>query len=142
MRWIAIGSAILIITGIAVSRPQFATSPRVPNIANVPGNQTACQTCHVNSTGGPPWNAFGEQVRSNLTSGQPDWTKIFNLDADGDGFTNGHELGDPDGKWTPGSVNPTPNSLVTHPGKADSKPSDIQHRLSPKTWSVIKSLFK
>jgi hypothetical protein len=142
MRWIAIGSAILIISGIAVSRNEFALSPRVPNIANVPGNQAPCQTCHVNAGGGSQWNVFGEQVKANLDSGQPDWKKIFNLDADGDGFTNGQELGDPTGTWNPGSPNPTPSGGVTHPGMTASRPSDIQHRLSPKTWSVIKSLFK
>ena len=40
------------------------------------------------------------------------------MDSDGDGWTNGQELGDPDCDWSPGQV-PKFNSMVDlkHPGK-------------------------
>ena len=43
------------------------------------------------------------------------WSAICNLDSDGDGKTNGEELGDPNCVWTKGE---TPNGPATsHPGK-------------------------
>ena len=41
---------------------------------------------------------------------------ICQSDSDGDGRTNGEELGDPDCKWKPGSPNPSSIDL-SHPGK-------------------------
>ena len=39
------------------------------------------------------------------------------MDSDGDGWSNGEELGDPDCTWTPGST-PKRTSDITHPGNA------------------------
>ena len=44
-------------------------------------------------------------------------------DADGDGFSNGHELEDPFGVWAGGSTNPGTTSFVTNPGSNSSVPS-------------------
>ena len=44
------------------------------------------------------------------------WDKcLCEYDSDGDGLTNGEELGDPDCVWEPGKV-PTRNSGLSHPG--------------------------
>jgi len=44
------------------------------------------------------------------------WTVVCRLDSDGDGRTNGAELGDPDCRWKPGVAPPRSNRL-SHPGQ-------------------------
>jgi len=135
---------ILVVAGIALARPYFPGLNPVPNLANVPGNSTACQTCHVDAGGGAPLNAFGLTVQANLSaSHEPDWSKIYNIDSDGDGFSNGLELGDPMGLWRPGQINPGSPSAVTHPGNSRSKPpASIKRVTTPTAWAVIKALFR
>lgn len=69
------------------------------------GNTFSCLTCHNSSTGGSR-NLFGQDVEAFVTpnGSQQFWSSVFNLDSDGDGFTNGEEMGDPegDGRATPG----------------------------------------
>eukprot|EP00928_Gymnodinium_smaydae_P020393 TRINITY_DN17880_c0_g1_i2.p1 TRINITY_DN17880_c0_g1~~TRINITY_DN17880_c0_g1_i2.p1 ORF type:complete len:485 (+),score=51.98 TRINITY_DN17880_c0_g1_i2:116-1570(+) len=48
--------------------------------------------------------------------GPGDWPKICLLDADGDGMTNGEELGDPCCTWQPGVRAPYRVWNLTHPG--------------------------
>ena len=88
---------------------------RVDQIPN--GNSYSCGTCHVSSLGGGPRNVFGQQVENNLTqpgsAGDVQWGQIYNLDADGDGYTNGEELGDPNGTWTIGD--PDPAGMTSRP---------------------------
>ena len=43
---------------------------------------------------------------------------LAELDSDGDGFTNGRELGDPLGLWRPGMPFPGTCSCVSRPGSA------------------------
>ena len=42
---------------------------------------------------------------------------ICNKDSDGDGISNGEELGDPDCKWSPGKTSSRTSGL-SHPGKS------------------------
>ncbi len=89
----------------------------VPN-----GSRVGCTLCHV-GVGGPR-NAFGEQCnQSQEIPGDGEsparWELIYNLDADQDGFTNGEELGDPDGTWRPFQPQPTYRS---HPSDPQSVP--------------------
>ena len=89
----------------------------VPN-----GNVRRCLTCHLNANGGQGWNDFGNDVRSRLRNGQPDWAAVYMLDSDGDGQTNGQELGDPCGTWLPGQ--PAPRMVeVSGPGDTNSTTS-------------------
>lgn len=74
---------------------------QVPN-----GGKLDCTLCHEASAGGGPRNVFGMQVESEGLDGEGAietqdvvWGNLYDLDADGDGFTNGYELGDPDGTW-------------------------------------------
>ncbi|MDX9759224.1 MAG: FlgD immunoglobulin-like domain containing protein [Bacteroidota bacterium] len=98
----------------------IARSFRPAQIPN--GNKNACANCHVSPAGGGPRNAFGTEVGSNhLTepggAGQVKWSPaLAALDSDGDGFTNGQELQDPSGSWSPGQLQPGDPSLVTNPG--------------------------
>ena len=85
----------------------------VPN-----GASNSCQTCHTRAGGGSPWNSFGNAlITSNGgeadNSGSVDafaaafiwWDQsLCNADSDGDGQTNGQELGDPDCIWTGGAA--------------------------------------
>ena len=43
--------------------------------------------------------------------------ELCRADSDGDGRTNGEELGDPDCNWTSGTI-PDRVSDITHPGRA------------------------
>ena len=91
------------------------------------GSKFSCNTCHTNG-GGSPRNAFGLDVEARVT---PNGTESFwnaelaALDSDGDGFTNGEELQDPNGEWREGSANPGDASLVTNPGNANSVPTSL-----------------
>lgn len=45
------------------------------------------------------------------------WTKtVCEADSDGDGLSNGQELGDPDCLWTAVDTEIPTNSTVSHPG--------------------------
>lgn len=79
----------------------------VPN-----GLENSCGTCHVSPAGGGARNAFGVQVEPAFDDGNFDWADFYNLDADGDGYSNGEELGDPEGTWTDGAA----GDYLSHPG--------------------------
>jgi len=66
---------------------------------NLPSSYgSACQVCHVSSSGGGGLNSFGDDFEKNLH----DVEAIAKLDSDGDGHSNEKELkagtfpGDPD----------------------------------------------
>ncbi len=76
-----------------------------PFAADLPCLEETCVGCHVDADGGsgcgspPCLNAFGSAL---LGTG---WgPELASLDSDGDGFTNGEELGDPTGTWVPGTA--------------------------------------
>lgn len=102
----------------SISRPW-----RVNQIPN--GTVNNCANCHVNPAGGGTRNAFGKQVESNfLQGGNVVWgSALATLDADGDGFTNGQELQDPNGTWSSGDAAPGNPSFVSLPGDASSLPN-------------------
>lgn len=90
------------------------------------GNVFSCNTCHV--VPGGPRNAFGLDVEMLVTdNGQEHfWSAALAAkDSDGDGFTNGEELGDPEGTWQPGDANPGETSAVTNPGDSSSYPEEV-----------------
>lgn len=99
----------------------FATAQardfRVNQIPN--GDVFRCQNCHVSANGGGSRNAFGNAVFS-ITGGSARefWTAtLANRDSDGDGYSNGTELGDPDGDGFADD-----GALVTNPGSSASRP--------------------
>jgi len=67
-------------------------------------SEGGCNLCHQ-SGGGTPRNPFGLAVQGYLPAPANDdtywlgtiWGQIHSLDSDGDGYSNGTELGDPDG---------------------------------------------
>jgi MYXO-CTERM domain-containing protein len=107
-------AALIVALSLGVTSVADARTPRVQQIPN--GATFSCTTCHTASFPTGPQNGernvFGQQVEQNLTGGgdisaqKVDWQAIYDLDADGDGFTNGEELGDPNGEWAEGDDAP------------------------------------
>lgn len=103
---------------LASTSPTFARSFRPGMIPN--GNVKGCANCHVNPSGGGTRTPFGNDVFAIVkgSSATPFWgPDLAKKDSDGDGFTNGQELGDPEGTGTPFS-----GAQVTNPGQASNKP--------------------
>ena len=75
--------------------------------------------------GGGTRTAFGNDVRSTLSGGLPDWSALYALDSDGDGQSNGEELGDPCGDWTFGDT-PARQTDISAPGDSDDLSADPQ----------------
>lgn len=94
---------------------------RVFQIPN--GNKYSCGTCHLDPAGGGDRNAFGREVEKRVSVGgtQEFWSPaLAAIDSDGDGKTNGQELGDPFGTWKSGQPNPGNFGAVTNPGDRSS----------------------
>ncbi|KAL3870619.1 hypothetical protein ACJMK2_038667 [Sinanodonta woodiana] len=76
---------------------------------------------HKNALGGGERNPFGLAFS---TAGKQ-WTKaLCQLDSDGDGKTNGQELGDPNCVWRPG-YRPLQSVGLTHPGVCEPMNSSL-----------------
>ncbi len=65
-----------------------------PNYVNRIPTSFSCSTCHINPGGGGARTVFGNAYRNNRQ-----WDQLCPLDSDGDSFTNGEELNDPDCEW-------------------------------------------
>lgn len=83
--------------------------------------------------GGQAWPGVGHQVPQGsgdrnafgvaFQSAGHRWSNgLCNADSDGDGFTNGQELGDPSCTWAKGAT-PERSTGVSHPGFSDSTPA-------------------
>ena len=116
----------------AISTVSFAVDARPLRVAQVPNTMNQCSTCHVSNQGGS-LNPFGDDVDQTMSSPGPsgvaNWQLLYAMDSDGDGFTNGQELQDPNGEWTQGSPNPGDPALVTAPGNASSFPSSVKEEI-------------
>ncbi|XP_041370971.1 uncharacterized protein LOC121384577 [Gigantopelta aegis] len=67
---------------------------------------------HLNALGGGSLNPFGEDFKR----ASKKWTTaLCEKDSDGDGLTNGQELGDPECVWAPNDF-PSRLKNITHPG--------------------------
>ena len=157
--------AVLFLGGVVADEAD-ARSKRVRQVPN--GSAASCNTCHT-SGGGSPLNPFGIEIATNfLTSagapGDVIWgPELAALDSDGDGASNGVELGDPDGTWVAGDPDPVgdddseeedhgehghegDSSLegkVFNPGDPTSTPPPAPHdtAVEVSTWAQIKHLI-
>jgi len=108
--------------GVAVVLAFSNAEARNFRVGLLPNAPASCNTCHTTG-GGTPRNAFGLAVQSLVTSGGREafWgPSLAALDSDGDGFTNGQELGDPDGDGVA-----DPLAKITHPGNASEFPQSV-----------------
>lgn len=95
--------------------------------AQIPDGGSLCTNCHTSAAGGAR-NAFGNDILLNYLDGNGTASRadddvlwgpeLAALDSDGDGYTNGEELGDPLGLWAIGDANPS--TIPTNPGLASS----------------------
>ena len=124
---------------VADAEARFFRPGKVPNAPD------GCNTCHTTG-GGTPRNPFGLDVEARVT---PNGQEVFwgpelaALDSDGDGFTNGEELGDPDGTWQEGDAAPGDAADITHPGNPDSHPPEPEPTaVEGSSWGKIKNLVQ
>lgn len=113
--------------GLAVLALSLSPSALAHNsyVADVPnGTVNSCTTCHA--SGGEysiaTLNVFGQRFRTEMQAGKAPpavWPGIATLDSDGDGQTNGQELGDPCGSFGSGSPAARTND-VSMPGDPES----------------------
>lgn len=118
------GSTLVVVTLLCLTTSTHARSvyaARLPNGGSVPSPDGSGSVCngfgHVSCFGGGARNEFGRAFEAaNL-----EWTvELCEADSDGDGLTNGQELGDPCCTWSPGDAPPMMNSALSHPGSSES----------------------
>ncbi len=91
---------------------------QIPN-----GSKFSCITCHT-SMDGKTCNAFGKATGKYYSKGELNWcAALAALDSDGDGYSNGTELGDPNGTWSEGNTDPGDYNTITNPGNSKSYPT-------------------
>ena len=121
---IVLKSCVVVSCLTFVSIESFSRSFRPSQMPN--GSVVNCAACHISQFGGGARTPFGQDVFARVSPGQRTvfWgPELAAIDSDGDGFTNGEELGDPNGTWVEGDPAPGDSSLVTNPGDPDSKPA-------------------
>ncbi|KAH3862002.1 temptin-like [Dreissena polymorpha] len=99
---------------------------QIPNGYKVPHPCTPGTTWHAVGHMAPEYdptkNAFGKDVHEVLEDSQLEWAKVCSQDSDGDGLTNGQELGDPSCMWKvsdglQGLADPTGHPGICEPGR-------------------------
>jgi dopamine beta-monooxygenase len=131
----------------AITAAASGAEARAQRVGQIPnGGVAGCASCHTSAAGGGPRNVFGQMVEADFLSsagfsGRVQWgPELAKLDADGDGFTNGQELGDPEGTWKTGDADPGGAAAVTHPGDAQSHPEPpVVSAVEATTWAQVKA---
>lgn len=119
---LSISRVVTVIT-LAFAPAAFAHNSYVNDIPN--GNDFRCETCHAANGNYADFNAFGNAFRTFMHLSDPPattgaWAALFEADADGDGQSNGEELGDPCGIFSNGGT-PARSIDISHPGDAQSR---------------------
>lgn len=109
----------VIAVAAALTMIPFDASARSGRQNNIPnGAGFSCDLCHV--VPGGPRNSFGQDVEATDRNGN--WSLVYDLDSDDDGYTNGEELGDAFGVWTRGDQQP---DLKSSPFEAFDTPDPV-----------------
>jgi cysteine-rich repeat protein len=117
-------AASLVLLAASAASANFPAS--IPNGYSSPG-VGRCGVCHVDPAGGSTRTSFGENFRlgADGVAGNADdhvWNRwLAQRDSDGDGWSNGQELGDPFARW-PGLA---ATSYRSNPGSGSSEPADF-----------------
>ena len=113
---VAVTLAVLSLSWTAAAKPEYATA--IPNYG-----VNTCTTCHPAGSTATE-NAFGLDVKPLVGSSQSGWwLQLWDTDSDGDGQTNGQELGDPCGAWATGDT-PGRTTDISNPGDPGSTSAD------------------
>jgi len=108
LSWLTMGTAwALAFAGPATAFPAYVDN--FPNGTAIDG--VGCINCHNSARGGDARNPFGRDL-----GGSTDWASVCPDDSDGDGLSNGDELGDPDCIWTRGDT-PARETDISNPGE-------------------------
>ena len=120
------------------------TEGRPLRVSQIPsGKEFGCSACHVDN--GKSRNIFGIQIEEGFLSisgfsGEVIWgPELAALDADGDGVSNGVELGDPSGIWKPGDE--ISKKDISRPWDSASKPAlsgSTSTLVRLQTWTYLK----
>lgn len=102
-------TALLLLAMISTAEARNGRENQVPH-----GNNFGCEVCHTAAGG---LNDFGFDSFDYTSGGNVDWGGLADLDSDRDGYSNGEELGDPDGTWSSGD--PAPGGDFSNPGERD-----------------------
>ncbi len=102
--------ALTFLTAVSVSSAEARTryNNHLPN-----GDEFECEACHTEA---PLQNDFGWDVGFTLPLGEVDWSLVWHLDSDGDGQSNGFELGDACGEWARNGGDPGRLEDLANPG--------------------------
>lgn len=122
---------LIVLAGASPARAFEAFASQLPcrvTATNSVGTVRPCISCHNNADGGSGCvegmrclNPFGTAF---LAAGAR-WTMALALaDSDGDGYTNGEELGDPAGTWNTSMAYPALCACASRPGFASYTPAD------------------
>ncbi|XP_050408479.1 uncharacterized protein LOC130010327 [Patella vulgata] len=111
--------ALILATTVACVSGYAGYQERIPNGGNVPHsckpNYLWKGVGHLNQAGGGDRNQFGKD----FAQAGHQWTvELCEKDSDGDGMSNGQELGDPNCQWEQGKA-PDRDTLLSHPGICD-----------------------
>ena len=82
------------------------------------GNTIQCDACHTEPNRGI--TDFGFDAYAAAANGTIDWSELAAMDSDKDGYSNGVELGDPNGTWRQGDAQPS--GAFWNPGVRDDNP--------------------
>ncbi len=118
-------AAMLFIAGTLKSREEYMRSLPVYR-------HYKCLLCHKSAapTSSGDLNSFGSDFRKNGYA----WNNALAVkDSDGDGYPNGHEIGDENGDGTA-----EVGFEYSNPGD----PMNIPNSIDRGTWGILKSLFE
>jgi hypothetical protein len=113
---------------LSVAAAAFGCPGYVDLIPN--GSVYSCNTCHLTGVFGQDFGDGGGQWTAALAA----------LDSDGDGYSNGAELLDPDGNWSVGDPDPGDQANVTNPDDPGDFPDDTG--LDPASFGETKAIFR
>jgi len=100
-------------------------------------NGKRCWNCHVNAGGGGTLTTFGTAFAlgpdgASLSGDDHAWTSwLASQDSDGDGWSNGQELGDPFFLWATGD-GPSAGGYLGNPGRNGSQTTNCSNLFSTK----------